>query len=603
MRITLTCPECHEKIKIAPEEILLASQLVADGSKYVLDMKEANEVGRGDMTAVFKVTDKETREPYAIKVLLEPFRSRKHFVSEFEAHVEFEKTSNKDSHREIYKIYECKLKPRKSGNLPYFLMPFYAGGNLKTELERKRENGEKITVDNILRWGVDICVALRHLHGQNTTHGNLKLENILLDRPDVDSAHAVVMDSAFGWTTKDIFCDQRFVSPEQLSNKTVEPRSDIYSLGVVLYSLTRGEEPAARIDHNEILRMSSTNNHSIHDGKDDDWLNKVIAKCLADFPDQRYKTVTDVLEDLNKGDFTQKVTSDLPKKEETPTEVKRFKTIMGLAVLTLALIFYLTPSKNTPDRKDNNTKSDSTSYQQTPNSSAFPGKFNFIPKAKGPDTSQNWVAIGGHVIILPDQTPGSPAPQPQPSPVPSHPVTPPAGHVHVDMVAITAPAGNGQSNQNALRDVFVSRKEITQAQYRTVMRQNPSTVQVDALPVDNVSWTDAALFCNRLSQNESLQKCFDMNNGTCDITRNGYRLPLETEWERACGNMAFADCIFHNPSNQWEWCLSPLDRYGNWRVARGGQMDSAHPRPTDKIRLNMSETIRQLGFRVVRNQQ
>jgi sulfatase modifying factor 1 len=89
-------------------------------------------------------------------------------------------------------------------------------------------------------------------------------------------------------------------------------------------------------------------------------------------------------------------------------------------------------------------------------------------------------------------------------------------------------------------DFQIGKYEITQAQYNSIMDAHPDekatpTFVGDNNPMESISWYSAIVFCNRLSEAAGLEPCYNISWGSseCDFTKNGFRLPTESEWEYA----------------------------------------------------------------------
>ena len=85
-----------------------------------------------------------------------------------------------------------------------------------------------------------------------------------------------------------------------------------------------------------------------------------------------------------------------------------------------------------------------------------------------------------------------------------------------------------------LSPFYMDKNLVTQSEYERVMGENPSRWKGGDNPVEQVRWSDAVKYCNKRSELEGLQPCYDLETWQCDFEASGYRLPTEAEWEYAC---------------------------------------------------------------------
>ena len=193
-------------------------------------------LGRGGMAAVYLARDTELDRPVAIKVLGEPLALDAAFVERFRREA---RTAAQLSHANIVQVYDTG---EEHGAL-FIVMEYVEGEGLDALLERER----KVRPERVLELGAQVCSALHYAHGKGVVHRDVKPGNLLLRTDGVlkvadfgiaRPAHGTQLTEAGS-----ILGTAAYLAPEQVRGEESSPRSDIYSLGVVLYELLTGRPP------------------------------------------------------------------------------------------------------------------------------------------------------------------------------------------------------------------------------------------------------------------------------------------------------------------------------------------------------------------------
>jgi serine/threonine-protein kinase len=196
------------------------------------------ELGRGGMATVFLGEDLKHRRRVAIKVL-DPDLSAALGGDRFRQEIEFAATLQ---HPHILTL----LDSGSAGGLLYYVMPLVEGDSLRTRLQRERQ----LPVEDATRLAGQVALALDYAHRQGVVHRDIKPENILLADgqavvSDFGIARAIRASGGERFTGTGVTLGTpRYMSPEQLTGTAdIDGRSDIYSLGCVLYEMLTGQPP------------------------------------------------------------------------------------------------------------------------------------------------------------------------------------------------------------------------------------------------------------------------------------------------------------------------------------------------------------------------
>ena len=253
-------------------------------------------IGSGGMAVVYKARCHRLNRLVAIKVLKDDFLGDKEFRDRF--HGESQAVAML-SHPNIVSVYDVSTS--QSGNMDYIVMELIEGITLKQYMEKKGVLNWKET----LHFAIQIAKALEHAHSRGVVHRDIKPHNVMvLKNGAVKVADFGIarMMSEGNTLTKEALGSVHYISPEQAKGGRVDNRSDIYSLGVVMYEMMAGRPPyegespvSVAIQHiNGGAVAPSTLNPSIPRG-----MEQIILRAMAHEIENRYVSATQMLTDMD----------------------------------------------------------------------------------------------------------------------------------------------------------------------------------------------------------------------------------------------------------------------------------------------------------------
>jgi WD40 repeat protein len=254
-------------------------------------------VGRGAMGVVLRAFDEKLQRVVAIKALAPQLATtgsaRQRFVREARAAAAV-------GHEHVIAIHAVEAQ----GPVPYLVMQFVDGPTLQEKLDR----GGPLPLREVLRIGLQVAAGLAAAHAHGLVHREVKPANILLENgvervriTDFGLARAV--DDASLTQSGLIAGTPAYMSPEQANGEHVDPRSDLFSLGSVLYTLCAGHPPFRAGSTMAVLkRVCDETPRPLREINPEvpDWLAAIIARLHAKNPTERYQSAAEVAELLGR---------------------------------------------------------------------------------------------------------------------------------------------------------------------------------------------------------------------------------------------------------------------------------------------------------------
>ncbi len=252
-------------------------------------------IGQGGMGVVLKARDPALNRFVAIKVLSPQLASSATAGKRFTREAQMAAAVSHDHVVTIHAVDAAK-------GLPFLVMEYIAGVSLE---ERIRRTGP-LKVEEILRIGMQAASGLAAAHAQGLVHRDIKPSNILLENgvervKITDFGLARVVHEAKITKTGVVAGTPEYMSPEQARGEDIDRRSDLFSLGCVMYAMCTGHSPfRATTVTGAIHRVCEDTPRPIREVNPDipDWLTGIIDRLLAKKPDERFQTAAEVAEVL-----------------------------------------------------------------------------------------------------------------------------------------------------------------------------------------------------------------------------------------------------------------------------------------------------------------
>ena len=346
--MTILCPKCKaenpdtqsfcgdcgtqltpaEKIPVQTKTIEAPKEELTTGSTFAGRYQIIEELGRGGMGRVYRAKDTKLNEEVALKLIKPEIASSKKTIERFSNEL---RLARKIKHNNVGSMYELLEEEGTS----YITMEYVPGQDLKSLI---RQTGN-LAINTSISIAKQVCDGLGEAHKIGVIHRDLKPSNIMIDR----EGNVRIMDFGIARSLKEkgitgagvMIGTPDYMSPEQVEGEEADQRSDIYSLGIILYEMLTGRVPfegdspfAIGMKHKSEMPQNPKNfNPQIPDN-----LSNLILKCMEKEKEIRYQSANEVRSELERIEQGLPITDRVKPKKETPPP-KKITVTLGIRKL------------------------------------------------------------------------------------------------------------------------------------------------------------------------------------------------------------------------------------------------------------------------------
>ncbi len=342
------CGECGTKLRFPSgfeftETIEAAKLELSRGTTFAGRYEIIEELGKGGMGKVYRAEDKNLKQEVALKLIKPEIAKDRKTIERFRNEL---KVTRNIRHKNVCGMYDLA----EEEGTHYITMEYVRGEDLKSFIHRSGQ----LAVGTVVRIALQVCEGLSEAHRLGVVHRDLKSSNIMIDK----EGNVRIMDfgiarslEAKGITDAGmIIGTPEYMSPEQAEAADIDERSDIYSLGVILYEMVTGKLPfggdtalsIAMKHKSEEPQPPKEINAQIPED-----LNSLILKCMEKDKKRRYQKAEDLVSELSKVEkgfpTTERIMAEQKPKAETHR--KPYQTFLIPAILIfvalIAIISFL----------------------------------------------------------------------------------------------------------------------------------------------------------------------------------------------------------------------------------------------------------------------